>query len=86
MRVCVVMAWPDRCQGVELVLEDGATVADAIIASGFPLDGIAGQAVHGVRAEPATTLRDGDRLELLRPLRIDPKDARRRRARARAQD
>lgn len=59
---------------------DGATVGDAVAASGLALDGIAGYAVFGVRAEVATRLREGDRVELLRPLRIDPKEARRRRA------
>jgi putative ubiquitin-RnfH superfamily antitoxin RatB of RatAB toxin-antitoxin module len=38
--------------------------------------------VFGVRATGETVLRDGDRLELLRPLLADPKDARRRRAEA----
>ena len=37
-------------------------------------------AVFGVRAESDAVLRDGDRVELLRPLQADPKDARRRRA------
>lgn len=80
MRVGVVLAWPDRCQGVELRLDPAATVADAIAASGLPLEGIAGFAVHGVRVEPDAPLRDGDRVELLRPLQVDPKEARRKRA------
>ena len=42
--------------------------------------GIDGLALHGVRAAPGDALRDGDRIELLRPLVADPKDARRRRA------
>ena len=80
MRVQVVLAWPRRHATVELDLPEGARVADALAACGLPLDGIAGQAVFGERAETDTVLRDGDRLELLRPLRADPKDARRRRA------
>lgn len=80
MRVTVVLAWPDRCESVQLSLDRAATVADAVAASGLPMDGIAGFAVHGVRAEPGTALHDGDRVELLRPLQVDPKDARRRRA------
>ncbi len=39
-----------------------------------------GYAVFGIRATSATVLCDGDRLELLRGLQADPKDARRRRA------
>lgn len=61
-------------------MDDGATVADAVAASGLALDGVAGYAVFGVRADAHTRLHEGDRVELLRPLRIDPKEARRRRA------
>lgn len=63
-----------------LVLPDSATVAEAVAASGFMLEGIAGYAVFGERVSNDSRLRDGDRLELLRPLQIDPKEARRRRA------
>jgi putative ubiquitin-RnfH superfamily antitoxin RatB of RatAB toxin-antitoxin module len=40
-----------------------------------------GYAIFGQRARADTPLRDGDRVELTRPLVADPKDARRRRAR-----
>jgi len=40
-------------------------------------------AVHGVVARGDQRLHDGDRVELLRPLLADPKDNRRRRAKAR---
>ncbi|MGN6513900.1 MAG: RnfH family protein [Lysobacteraceae bacterium] len=82
LRVEVVMAWPRRHRAVALVLPGGACVGDALAAAGFPADGIAGIAVFGERATPATPLRDGDRVELLRALQADPKDARRRRAAA----
>jgi putative ubiquitin-RnfH superfamily antitoxin RatB of RatAB toxin-antitoxin module len=36
--------------------------------------------VFGERASAEDVLRDDDRLELLRPLQVDPKEARRRRA------
>ena len=85
IRVRVVLAWPRHFEAVELQLPAGARVADAIAASGLPLDGIDGQAVFGERAEPDAPLADGDRIELLRPLVADPKDARRRRAGERAQ-
>lgn len=80
MRVDVVLALPRRHVSVTIALPDGATVADAVQASGVPVDGILGYAVFGERVEPAMPLRDGDRVELLRPLQADPKDARRRRA------
>lgn len=76
----VVRAWPRRHDIVTLTLPRDATVADAIAASGMMLDGIIGYAVHGERVASSDALRDGDRLELLRPLLADPKETRRRRA------
>ena len=81
IRVEVVRAWPRKHEAVTLALPEGATVADAIAACGLSMEGVAGQAVFGERAMPADRLRDGDRLELLAPLLVDPKEARRRRAR-----
>ena len=80
-RVEVVLAWPRHHRSVLLVLPEGARVGDAIAASGLPLAGVDGQAVFGERIATDALLRDGDRVELLRPLQADPKDARRRRAR-----
>jgi putative ubiquitin-RnfH superfamily antitoxin RatB of RatAB toxin-antitoxin module len=73
-------AWPHRSEAVVVDLPDAATVGDALAASGFALDGIAAVAVFGERVDPQYPLHDGDRVELLRPLQIDPKEARRRRA------
>ena len=81
LRIEVLRAWPRRHQSVRLELTPGATVSDAVRACGFALDGVAGYAVFGELAVAATPLRDGDRVELLEALRIDPKEARRRRAR-----
>lgn len=81
----VVLALPRACRSVTLELPAGATVGDAVEASGLPLEGTAGQAVYGVRVATDAPLRDGDRVELLRPLQLDPKQARRLRA-ARARD
>ncbi len=82
MKVEVVQAWPGRFQAATVELPEGACVADAVAAAGLPgADAIAGHAVFGVAATPETPLRDGDRVELLRPLLLDPKEARRRRAR-----
>ena len=81
LRVEVLRAWPRRHASVRLELPAGATVADAVAACGLALDGVAGHAVFGEVAPPGRPLRDGDRVELLDALRLDPKEARRRRAR-----
>lgn len=80
IRVEVIRAWPRRCEAVTLELADASTVADALAESGIDLGGITGFAIFGERVGDAHMLRDGDRLELLRPLQVDPKEARRRRA------
>lgn len=86
MAIEVVFALPDEQALVALRVEEGATVEDALEASGlyerFPAHalracetGIWGQLVPRTRK-----LRSGDRVELYRPLRLDPRDARRERA------
>lgn len=77
----VVRAWPRRHAAVILKLPAGSTVADALAASGLAMEGITGYAVFGQRIAIEGVLADGDRLELLQPLLLDPKEARRRRAR-----
>lgn len=64
-----------------LELQEGATVADALAACGITVDDPEGVAVWGRRAGPRQLLRDGDRIELSRPLKVDPKVARRERFR-----
>lgn len=82
MRIEVVLAWPRRAESVRVDLPEGACVGDAVAAAGWSgLPEVSGYAVYGQRAAPDIVLRDGDRVELLRPLQADPKDARRRRAR-----
>ncbi|WP_454260403.1 RnfH family protein [Pseudoxanthomonas mexicana] len=81
MRVEVIRAWPHRFESVGLDLPEGATVGDALAASGFADAGHPAVAVHGVIATLDTLLNDNDRVEVLRPLLIDPKEARRLRAR-----
>ena len=80
MRVEVVLALPRAHRTVVVELPEGATAGDAVAASGLPMDGIDGLAVFGVRVAADAPLREGDRVELLRPLVMDPKEARRRRA------
>lgn len=81
MRVEVVMAWPEHYRVRELELPEGARVADAIGAAALDPDGASSAcAIHGVLVRTDQLLHEGDRLELLRSLLIDPKEARRRRA------
>jgi putative ubiquitin-RnfH superfamily antitoxin RatB of RatAB toxin-antitoxin module len=83
----LVRAWPDRCESMRLALPAGATIAQALaqaaqagFADAQSID--AGMlAIFGRAATAATTLHDGDRIELLRPLLADPKQRRRERAR-----
>lgn len=83
MKVEVLRAWPRRFERVELNLPPGARVIDALRAAGLDADvereGLA-CAVFGVAVKPDSVLAEGDRIELLRPLQADPKEARRRRA------
>jgi putative ubiquitin-RnfH superfamily antitoxin RatB of RatAB toxin-antitoxin module len=84
MKVEVVLAWPRKAESVTVELPDGADVADAVAAAGWSeVDGVSGYAVFGQRARPEQVLNDGDRVELLRPLQADPRDARRKRAQRR---
>lgn len=81
MRIEVIRAWPRRHEAVILALPEGATVADALAAAAFlQQETPAAVAIHGETVALDQTLRDGDRVELLRPLLLDPKEARRRRA------
>jgi uncharacterized protein len=81
MKVEVVDARPGAARVVKVDLPAGATVRDALAASG--LEGnTAG--IFGKRAALDQPLKDGDRVEIYRPLAIDPKEARRRRARPRS--
>jgi putative ubiquitin-RnfH superfamily antitoxin RatB of RatAB toxin-antitoxin module len=82
VRVEVVLAWPDRYLRRELELPEGCSVAEAVEMAALDVAGeTVATAVHGVLARPMQALREGDRVELLRPLLADPKENRRRRAR-----
>lgn len=78
LRVEVVRALPGEAERTALVLEDGATVRDALRAAGYAPEAAAG--IFGRRVAAGTALADGDRVELYRPLATDPREARRRRA------
>jgi len=78
MRVEVVQAHADRAEIVKLELPAGATVRDALVAAGIDSQRVG---IFGKRVSSDARLADGDRVEVYRPLRIDPKQARRQRAR-----
>ena len=88
LRIEVAYARPDLQKIVELEVDEGTSVFDAASRSGleqiFPeisyaeIDmGVFGKVVKKPHEE---MLRDGDRIELYRPLIIDPKQARLNRA------
>jgi len=83
MQIEIVFALADRQELIGLDIAEGATVADLIarsnLARHFPdVDFAKLQAgIWGNPVERSHTLRDGDRVELYRPLEIDPKEARR---------
>ncbi|HEX4985762.1 MAG TPA: RnfH family protein [Burkholderiales bacterium] len=86
IRVEVVYALPARQTVIELELEQGTTLAEALdslpvrqalgdVVARHPRTGIWGKAAPG-----NTPLRDRDRVEIYRELAADPKQARRARA------
>ena len=86
MRVWVVYALPDRQAMQELELPDSATVAEAVARSGllqqFPEIGERplACAIYGRAVAESHVLRADDRVDILRPLQVDPKESRRRAA------
>jgi len=80
----VAYALPERQVVRRVLLPGGSTVGDAIRLSGllaeFPEIDPARAGIHGKPAPVGAILRDGDRVEIYRPLRADPKDVRRMRA------
>jgi uncharacterized protein len=82
----VVLALPERQILRRLQLPEGSTVEDALAASGLTEKlRPGGVGIYGKAVPAKTMLREGDRVEIYRPLRADPKDLRRKRAaRARA--
>lgn len=87
LRVAVAIALADRQHVVELELPAGSRVADALAAPS--VRALLGE--HGLvpaavgiwsrRCPRETPLREGDRVEVYRPLAADPKSMRRARAR-----
>jgi putative ubiquitin-RnfH superfamily antitoxin RatB of RatAB toxin-antitoxin module len=87
MRVSVAVAWPDRQEVLDLDLEEGSTVADALARAQelMPREDLRSMRA-GIWSRPCPLdrrLREGDRVELYRPLVADAKQMRRARARRR---
>jgi putative ubiquitin-RnfH superfamily antitoxin RatB of RatAB toxin-antitoxin module len=84
MRVTVAVALVGRQEVIEVDVAKGATAADAIgaarVEQRFPELGPASAWRVGVwsrEAAPGTRLREGDRVEIYRALKVDPKAMRR---------
>ncbi len=87
VRVEVVYALPEALYSVQLVLARGATLGDALAASGLPercdlSSEDCSFGIFGKRCETGHVLADGDRVDILRPLLLSPNEARLARARA----
>ncbi len=86
IRVQVCYALPDESFIANLSIPAGSTLAQAVSESGvlqrFPAIDQATQkfGIFGKLKPPETLLRDGDRIEIYRPLQADPMETRRRRA------
>ena len=84
----VAYARPDRQFVSSVQLPDGATARDALFASGLleecaeidPATATFG--VFGQVVSPDHHVREGDRVEIYRPLKMDPRTARRARAKS----
>ncbi len=79
----IVLALPER-QSLQVIdVAAGATVADVVAKSGlleaYPVDDI-GELVFGVwgrEVDRDRIVQEGDRIEIYRPLNLDPQEARR---------
>jgi putative ubiquitin-RnfH superfamily antitoxin RatB of RatAB toxin-antitoxin module len=84
IRVEVIYAVPEHCWSVRLELPEGTRVSEALAAAKPQLPAVPVDenrlAVFSRPVNYQSVLRDGDRLEILRPLIADPKQARRARA------
>lgn len=86
-RVKVDLVWsPAPREVLERALElpEGSRISDALVASGWleqypELTPLPSVGIWGRRATSEQVLQEGDRVEIYRPLRVDPKVARRER-------
>lgn len=93
LNIEIVYALPDEQSVLELTIDEGSTVEDAITKSGLLDKQFSDPALNIVRNETPVgiyaervgwqdLLQEGDRIEIYRPLLIDPMEARRARARS----
>jgi|SRR4051812_41082588 putative ubiquitin-RnfH superfamily antitoxin RatB of RatAB toxin-antitoxin module len=87
-RCTVAYATAERQWLWVVTLPDAATVTEALEQARTQANGIdvpwnADAGIFGELCDRAAVPRDGDRIELYRPLKADPKESRRERARAR---
>lgn len=86
LEIEIVYGLADRQVLKSMTVAEGTTIREAVLQSSLEVEfpeldlqqaplGIFGKAV-----KDETALRDGDRIEVYRPLLIDPKEARRKRA------
>jgi len=85
IKVEIVYALPYQVHCINLAVPDGTTLEQAIRISGL-LDkcpdinlSVNRVGIFGRLKSPETPLKDGDRVEIYRPLKVDPKEARRKR-------
>ena len=88
VKVFVIYATPERQFIRELEVSSGATLLDAVRSSGvleghpeLNLAAPGSLGVFGRARSPDTPLREGDQVEIYRPLKLSPMEARRLRAR-----
>ena len=80
LKVEVVYALPEREERARVAVQSGATVRDVLAKSGL-LHLVRGKVgIFGKVVREDTPVADGDRVEIYRPLAVDPKEARRARA------
>src|SRR5688572_9253515 len=92
-KVVVTFALPERQWTWEVTLADAATAGDALqgaraLAGNIDVPWSGPSGIFGALCDRDTVPRDGDRIEIYRALKADPKESRRERVKARraAQD
>jgi putative ubiquitin-RnfH superfamily antitoxin RatB of RatAB toxin-antitoxin module len=87
LRIEVVYALSVAQTVARMTVAPGTTVREAVeksgVLHGIPAGSELGYGIFGRRASPDQPLSDGDRIEIYRPLRLDPRRARRARAKSR---
>jgi uncharacterized protein len=90
VKIQVIAAWPDRALCQDLEVAPGTPLAavrdhpNLLPELGQAWDQAAEIGIFGARALASQALESGDRIELWRPLQLDPKEARRAKAAAKA--